>query len=453
MIALSVALALVFAAEPEPAKLVAQLATAPDAERKALAARIEALGRKALPALVEAKRSDDPELRRRAAALLEKLEAGLLIRPSVVTLDFQERPLTDVVASIAARSGIALALEPPNDPAWGTVRVTLKEAQPLPFWEALERIGQAGRLHHNPAFARRADERKVLLHLEQGALTFPQSVSGPFRVSLLSAHRRHDAAFGPRDMDDEDEAPEPERFDVIAQVFAEPPLLITLNGPPKELKARDDFDQDLVPPPQEPDDDADAPAEPEAPPRAEPGPAPSPGTLSVVQLPIALHAPERPGTTIMTLAGYIPLQVALRRPAPLAVALAQASGRTFEAEDMSVRFADGKPELTSRAALELFVTWKTRADALVPDETMAPPEFPELRPVDTLQNRLDVVDAEGRPLAYRLKDVQTDDAGESRVLIVLGAKESGARPVELRFYSLITGAIEIPFKFANIPLP
>ncbi len=37
----------------------------------------------------------------------------------------------------------------------------------------------------------------------------------------------------------------------------------------------------------------------------------------MVQIPIVFRALERPGTTIDRLAGFIPLQVAMRRPDPL----------------------------------------------------------------------------------------------------------------------------------------
>lgn len=455
MIALTLAVAFVLAAESEPAALVAKLAAATADERKAIEAELESLGQRALPALRTAKTSKDTELRRRASALLEKIETGLLIRPSSVAIDFQEQPVADVVKSIASQTGIKLALEPAGDPAWRNVRVNLKEAQPVTFWEALERVGTAARVRHNPAFPRPTDERTPVFHLQEGVGAFPKSFSGPFRVSLVSVHRRHDVAFGPKEseQENEDEAPEPERFEVIAQVFAEPRLMITLNGPPKELKARDDFDQDLVPPPPEAPEEGDDAPEPPMASGIERGPGPVPGALSVVQFPIGLRAPERPGTTIERLEGFVPLQVAMRRSDPLAIPLADAAGKTFANDELSLRVQEGKPELTARTPLELFITFKTRPDTLTPDESPAPPDFPDPRPVDTFQNRLEIVDAKGRPLHYNVKDVQTDDAGESRVLITLSARDGGSVPTQLRVYSLVASAIEVPFKFAKVPMP
>lgn len=448
----TIALAAVLAGEPDPTALVARLGTAAEADRAAVAAQLEALGFGALPALRAAQSAKDPETRRRASALLERIETGLLLRPSLVVLGFQEKSVADVVQSVSAQTGIALVLEPPGDPAWRAVRLDLSEPRPLPFWEALDRIAIAARLHHNPAFARGVDERAPVFHLQEGSAPFPKSFSGPFRVNLVSVHRRHAIELETQDTDAEDE-PDAERFEVVAQVFAEPRFMITLNGPPKELKARDDFDQDLVPPVAAPADDADAEPEPAAPAGIERGPGPVPGALSVVQFPIALHAPERPGTTIVHLAGFLPLQVARRRPDPLTITLAEATGRTFETAELALRFPERKPPPGMRVPLELFIRLKPRPDALTPDDSPAPVDFPEPRPVDTLQNRLEIVDAQRRPLAYTVKDIQTDDSGESRVLVTLAGRDTQATAVALRVYGLIAGAIEVPFKFAKVPMP
>ncbi len=454
MTAIMVILALFLGAEPDPVSLVTKLADPSTVERNAATTALETLGRAAIPALRAAKGSKDAELRRRAADLLEKIETGLLIRPTLVSLDFQDHPVAEVVQSISQQTGFRLSLEPVDDPSWQTVRISLREPRPLSFWEALDRLGTAGRLRHNPAFPRPPDERTAIFHLQDGGLVFPKCFSGPFRVSLLSAHRRHDVDFGPKELDaEEPAAPQLERFEVVTQVFAEPHLIITLNGPPKELKARDDFDQDLVPPPPAPDNDADDPTPDASGPWIERGPSSVPGTLSIVQFPILLRTPERPGTTIERLEGFIPLQVALRRPDPLVIALADAAGKSFVDADISVRFPDAKVEFDVRTPLELIVTRQTRADTITTDDTPLPGDFPAVRPVDTLQNRLDIVDAKGAPLQWAVKDVQTDDQGESRVLCALSIRDAKAQPTHLRVYSLVMGAIEVPFKFSKIPMP
>ncbi len=453
VLTLVTALALGFAAA-DPAALVQKLGSSKTAEREAAAAALEALGREALPALRTARESRDAGIRDRAAAVREKIETALLIRPTLVSLDFQERPISEVVKAIGGQTGFRLALEPANDPAWQGQRVTLREPNPLPFWEMLDRLGAVGQVRHDPGIRPSPGDRVPVFRLKAGSSSFPKSFSGPFRVNLVSIHRGHEVAFGPEEGadDGEEEEPDVERFEVQVQVFAEPHLMIGLNGPPKELKARDDFDQDLVPPPPEPSDDMDAPDD--APmPVIERGDGRLPGALSIVQLPIALKAPDRPGTTIERLEWFIPLRVATRRPDPLVVNLAAASGKTFKNDEVTLKFPDGPLQRSPRAAIGVFVKPANKPDLPAAETEPPPPDFPAPRPVDTLQNRIEILDREGRPLYWTLRDREPTEEGDVRVTLVLSIRNGNAEPAELRYYGLTHAAVEVPFKFAKIPMP
>lgn len=441
-------------ASADPAALVRNLASEKEAERVVATAALEKLGRDALPALRTARESKDAKLRERAAALLEKIEATLLIKPTLVSLDFQDRPLAEVVNSINQRTGFRLALEPPNDPTWQALRVTVTEANPLPFWEAIDRLNGSGQLRQDPGFWRPASDRGPVLHLKAGSATFPKSFSGPFRVNLVSVHRGHDVAFGPKEEPQEGEEAEPdlERFEVQVQVFAEPHLVISLNGAPKELKVRDDFDQDLVPPPADMTDAMDDP-EPGAPARISPGDARLPGTLSIVQFPISLRAPDRPGTTIERLEGFIPLQVASRKGNPLVVSLDGAAGQTFKNDEVVLKFPEGKVELTPRTVLELDIKMTSTPIDVAAESEPPPPNFPDPQPVDTLQNRLEILDAEGHPLVWSLRNVQPSDEGDFHVTLALSLRNGKVVPAQLRYYGLTQAAVEVPFKFSKIPMP
>jgi hypothetical protein len=457
MVSSTIVVALVLlAAGPDAAELVRKLASEKEAERQQVSAALEALGRDALPALRAAARSDDPKLRERARELKERLEAGLLIKPTLIKLDFQDRPLTEVVKAIGTRTGFRLALEPANDGRWESRRVTLNEAQPLSFWETLDRLSEIGRVRHDPGFAVTRDDRGPVVRLREGSGSFPRTFSGPFRVNLLSARRGHDLQFGPEEKPIEEERIEPEepeleRFEVQVQVFAEPHLRITLNGAPKELRARDDFDQDLVPPPAQPTDDDQQP-DPTPPLPIDRESASAPCRLSIVQFPIALRAPDRLGTTIERLEGFIPLQVATRQPDPLVVPLADAAGKTFSGENVKIRFAETKPEPTSPPTVAFFITLPARPPAAMAGEP-PPDNFPEARDVDSFENHLDVLDAEGRPLYWTVRALNPGDDGELQVTLEFSLRNGKAVPSELRYYGLTQAAVEVPFKFTKIPMP
>src|SRR3954451_13005245 len=131
---------------PGPGALIDRLVSPHSAERTAAAEALERMGAEAVPALREARLSPDLGLRARAAALLDAIEGRELALPTLVTLDFRDRPIGEVVAAVAERGKVSLALEPAGDNRWTTRRISLATTGPLPFWEAVDRLCQAGRL-------------------------------------------------------------------------------------------------------------------------------------------------------------------------------------------------------------------------------------------------------------------------------------------------------------------
>src|SRR4051812_42289920 len=94
----------------EPAALVGRLGSPRYSERESAATSLERLGRQALPALRAARDVRDPEVRTRAVALINKIEGSLLTQPTLVSLNFKETPLPEVVKAIAEQTGVKLAL-------------------------------------------------------------------------------------------------------------------------------------------------------------------------------------------------------------------------------------------------------------------------------------------------------------------------------------------------------
>ena len=96
--------------------LVAGLKAPRRVDRERASRRLEELGDPARPALLRAVDSTDLELRARAAAVLDVIEGRDLARPTMVALDFRDRPLAEVVATIGDRTSLGLILEPGADP-------------------------------------------------------------------------------------------------------------------------------------------------------------------------------------------------------------------------------------------------------------------------------------------------------------------------------------------------
>src|SRR4051812_44376729 len=94
----------------DPAALVAQLGSPRYADREAATAALERMGRTALAPLRAARDARDPEIRTRAAALVHTIEGTLLTQPTLVTLDFVDRPLPEVIKALSDQTGIKLGL-------------------------------------------------------------------------------------------------------------------------------------------------------------------------------------------------------------------------------------------------------------------------------------------------------------------------------------------------------
>ena len=197
-----------WACDEGPAELVAKLGSPRFAEREAAAESLRRLGDLALPALRKARSEQDLEIRTRAANLRDEIEAISLLKPTMVRLDFHDRPLSEVVEGIGRQAGVSLASgdEPlkrrkPQDKgrsSWPDRRITLEAADPLPFWEAIDRLCRAGGLRRlYPQHSYGLEEPFDRLILAPGEASPPRSDTGPFRVELLRICRERDLDLTP----------------------------------------------------------------------------------------------------------------------------------------------------------------------------------------------------------------------------------------------------------------
>ncbi len=118
--------------------LIARLGSGLFREREAASRELDAFGEAALASLRQAAHAGDPEVRRRAAELVERiggrLAAARLLAATPVSFDYRDTPLTEAVADLARRTGAPLRLMRRADSRDRTV--TARTAA-LPFWEAL----------------------------------------------------------------------------------------------------------------------------------------------------------------------------------------------------------------------------------------------------------------------------------------------------------------------------
>jgi hypothetical protein len=438
------ALAAVPAAEPDPSALVAKLGSAEPAERAAAVESLTALGREALPALQKAGKADDTDLRARASALWETIQRDLMTRPSLVRLDFKDLPLADVIDDLRKQTGLALRA--------GQARrvgpVNVREPAPVPFWQAVERLGlKSARFDiHNPGGAGFPN-----LDLNNDPEWVFTTSSGPFRVALMGLHLHRDRQlirgpwvridrFGQRiNVPREDLKGEETTFFGGLEVMVEPRMWFTQEAPARLTEASDDLGQSLVPEAggreAKLNDGANF--------------AFFAGSgVTKVATEFRLRLPERPGR-VARLRGVVPVMLHLRRPDPaLVIPLADAAGKTFRCDDaeFTVRSVNDSPTASS-------VTMTVRLDVDKADL----PDHPDPQLVSTRlrvlgSHQLELADAEG----YVLVDQAGTGGGGGKTPEVyrwtISTFQKG-HATHLRYFGMLRVRSEAAFDFRDVPLP
>jgi hypothetical protein len=457
---------------PDAAGLVDQLGSGRYAQREAAAAALEKLGGEALPALREALASRDPEVRSRAAVLIEKIDSELLTRPTLIKLDFNDVTLSEIAQKLSAESGVSILLEPVNHPMWKNRKLNLQEPVPVSFWKAIDLLSQAGGLVPNPAAQMGDMGRSPVLRLYSGVTAqVPTSDSGPFRVSLSSVHHHRDLMLSQtptmrpplvvaplpeqfkRKMEQQGPVPPPpvpvqrianDQFYAQMQVMVEPRLMLNNSHELKLTEAVDDLGQSLL--------------QPSAPGQAQRSSAYfgySPGGM--LQLPIYLKYPEQPGKVIKKLKGVLPVTVSARKPDPLVVPLKTESlDKPFRNADAQVTVHEVKTDAANqRSTVTLTLRLLGQPGDASAEGGLGPAFAVGPRMAQLGQNQIEIVDAKGNTL-HGFTSTQTStraQADEIRFTVTLMPLPEAGVPTELRYYGLTRATADVPFEFTDIPMP
>ena len=436
------ALAAAPAAEPDPTALVAKLGSAEPAERAAATESLKALGRAALPALQEAMKAGDADVRERASALWETIQRDLMTRPSLVRLVGQDRPLAGVLEDLETQTGLTLRL----DQSARDRLVTLREPAPVPFWTALERLGLWGIYYQNPG-----EGKFPTLDLREAPAPAFTSTAGPFRVSLTGLHLHRDRQlirgpwvridrFGQRiNVPSEDLKGESVTFFGGLEVMVEPRMWFTQEAPARLIEASDDLGQSLVP---EAADLATRLSD-----NAHFAFRPGSG-VAQVRTEFRLRPTDHPGR-VARLRGVVPVMLHLRRPEPtLVIPLAGAAGKTFRCDDaeFTIQTVNDSPTATN-----VSMTVRLNVDkADLPDNPDGELITTRLRVMG--EHQLQLTDAAGTVLAYSISGGCGGGSTPSVYHWTIGTFRNG-RATHLRYYGMLRVRSEAAFDFRDVPLP
>ena len=445
--------------QADPLALTSQLGSRRYSEREAASEALERLGRTALPALRAARDSRDLEVRNRAQGLIQKIEGALLTTSSTVRLDFSDAPLAEVVRSLSQQTGFKVVLYPENTSKWKTQRVTLRQAESVPFWKAIDQLCEVAQLQYNLTMHAPVGPREPMFSLNDGAMrtVTPNSDHGPFRVSLLSMYYERRVDYSPLGIGPgfrpqlgnpgggrrlQPVAPPQttpvttEQFSAHLLVGAEPRLCVSQVGAVRVVEAVDEHNHSLAV------SNANA----------------QPinrftnylGTMdgSVVQFQIPLHRPAIAGKTIKKLRGEIPLSVSSRRPDPLVVPLDQATGKRFENHDVELTVHEIRPVPNTRQILiELSVKPKERGTLVEPGESDT--FFDAYRP-DFQRVQLELTDSRGQVVPALPSGVDSETA---HLTLTVNSLSASAPLKELRYYALTHATVNVPFEFKDVEMP
>jgi hypothetical protein len=314
---------------PSPDQLVQALGDPDFATRERAAAALRALGPAAIPAVKRALKSDDPEIRRHAAALLPALQTQAALAPRPVALKGGPIAVTDALKEITKQTGYLLSADPPAEGD----RVHW-DAGEVPFWEAVERI--TGRTNRSVAVATGSNDIRLLRAAARSPFV---SLDGAFRVELPRIHEDRDITFtefGER----RDTGKRDHRLTLHLSVLAEPRFIILTAGPVRVTEATDDKGGKLTPAP-----------------RADDPPRSALDLDEVIRADchglaeVGLRRAPQQGTKVRALSGVIPIRVVVERKRVVVPNYLRAGKKEFRVgnANLSIR----RVELDPKGGLEL----------------------------------------------------------------------------------------------------
>jgi hypothetical protein len=383
-------------------------------------------------------------------AFRDATQREAMTRPSLVRLEGGSRPLADVLADLAAQTGLSLrASQGPRQ-----APVTLREPDPIPFWLAIERLGLKSVYHHNEGRG-----KFPTLEFRSDPMWAFTSTAGPFQVALTGLHLHRDRRlirgpwvridrFGQRiniareghdRIQDQDRDDEAGVFFGGLSIMVEPRMWFTQEAPARLIEATDDLGQSLVP---------EAPGSVR---RFNDGAHfafYSGSGVTASRSEFRLRITERTGR-VARLRGVVPVMLHLRRPEPtLVIPLADAAGKTFRCDDaeLVIDAVDDSPKGTN-------VSMTVRLD-------VAKADLPDNPDPELVTTRLTVLGAHQLQLTDAAETVLADGAGSGGG----GGKTPAVyrwtistfrndRATHLRVYGMLRARAEAAFDFHDVPLP
>ncbi len=402
-----------------------------DAATKALGE----VGEPAVAALQEAIRTGDVEMQKRARQIIDRIEVSEALAPTVIDAKFADTPLPQAVAQFSKQSKVKLELVPQQGPARQLLdqkKITLELAG-VPFWEALDKLCQAGNVTYTTI-----SPSSLQLQLVEGTRPPPPiAQTGPFRMRITNLNYYRNIVLAQA----AGAAQPPGRTETLTaglDLVSEPQVTVLSMGAPQILEAVDDNGQSLV---------TDKTVTTSTSGTATYTTSPTPiNPLQVRQAQFQLRPADKPSATLKVLRGTIPVEV-LARQKPLLVVddLFANKARIVKGEGdlmlvvMQVQDHGGGRNGNIRFFLN-------GVDSVDPSRFGAN---------NVYNQRFEVTDSEGRRLSHNMNLNYSGNMQQRSLegyIHFQGAQDAG-QAARLTYNSNKTFRTSVPFEFRDVPLP
>ena len=358
-------------------------------------------------------------------------------KPSLVTLDFKDRPIHEVASAITTRSGNPVTLQYQDFGPNSVPKVTLMAPAAVPFWEAIDRYCVAAKLQRTIQEPVGFGSRMPNLTLfGPGSEPGPASYTGPLRLANFTIHATYRKRFVPTSFVDPATA---DGYRVEFEVQPEPRVMAIRTGPLAKLEAIDDQGKSLLDPTLTDPEKVSAPV----------GGYGLGAYQSLVR--IRLGTPSPGSKRLKTLRGLMPVELAISPMVPTAtIPLATSVGQTTKAGDLAITIEEFNANPGTSTTLRLVAKVEGKRGSNAPGGK--PLAWARTA---AIQRCLEVVDAEGRVLSAASGGTSAGD--ELRLNYTFwpnrGPGPNGSTPKTLRVYAPEWVSWDAPFEFSDVPLP
>jgi hypothetical protein len=369
-----------------------------------------------------------------------------LTRATMVRLDFVEQPAAEVVRRFGEQTDVPFTVYPDDPRApWRAKRISLVSPDPVPFWQAVDRLGlEAGLI-----LDKQEGRRELRLRSAGGTLG-PVFIDRVFRCSLSSLDEEGEVVYGSPPLIHSSFRPAEsrpervqggasvwERFFAVIAVLAEPRPFTLLRpiGPLRIDVAVDDRGRSL---------------------RLHPDPKAfeyprkyyDEATYAGFRANVYLKRPDPTARTIRRLKGVIPVALWGAHPDVLEIPVEGAVGQTFRGSGVRLKVVSVK-----RDGANPSLTLDLRPESPVAERAPALFERHEHLLV-AHREQFEVLCRAGPPFRFESRSSGIEP-GLWRWILRLQTGGSGPAgpPARLRFHGLVRIETDIAFDFSELPLP